>query len=323
MESDIRNLERLIKYTNILPRGAFVDSSIAQARYELSLECDYNTEAANQQRFASIIKHDSEFRTKVAVPRVYTDLSSEHVLVSEMVEDAWTLSDLAARVTEERREFGEPRIISQAKCDDISHTILSLCLKEVFLYKFMQTDPNWSNFFFSPSRNTLYLIDFGACSEYPASFTNPYMQLVYGAATKNTDLILESSREMGFLTGEETAIMNNAHLHSAHIIGAPFQPQLIGSLYDFEKQDMTRKIQDELPVMLRHRLTPPPKLTYALHRKLSGAYLLCCKFGAKVDSAMIFNRILNKYREMHPELSLEAASAQNFVEKKDEDEEQP
>jgi len=28
--------------------------------------------------------------------------------------------------------------------------ILRLCLKEVFEFRFMQTDPNWSNFFFDP-----------------------------------------------------------------------------------------------------------------------------------------------------------------------------
>lgn len=29
-------------------------------------------------------------------------------------------------------------------------SILRLCLKEVFEFRFMQTDPNWSNFFFDP-----------------------------------------------------------------------------------------------------------------------------------------------------------------------------
>ena len=28
--------------------------------------------------------------------------------------------------------------------------ILKLCLKELFEFRFMQTDPNWSNFFYNP-----------------------------------------------------------------------------------------------------------------------------------------------------------------------------
>ena len=32
----------------------------------------------------------------------------------------------------------------------ISKAVLELCLKELFVWNFMQTDPNWSNFFYNP-----------------------------------------------------------------------------------------------------------------------------------------------------------------------------
>lgn len=31
----------------------------------------------------------------------------------------------------------------------ICYRILQLCLREVFEFRFMQTDPNWSNFFYN------------------------------------------------------------------------------------------------------------------------------------------------------------------------------
>jgi len=34
-------------------------------------------------------------------------------------------------------------------CSQISKNILRLCLWEVFIFNFMQTDPNWSNFLFN------------------------------------------------------------------------------------------------------------------------------------------------------------------------------
>ena len=32
----------------------------------------------------------------------------------------------------------------------IGAAVLRLCLKELFDWRFMQTDPNWSNFFYNP-----------------------------------------------------------------------------------------------------------------------------------------------------------------------------
>lgn len=35
----------------------------------------------------------------------------------------------------------------------ISELIMRLSLKELFEFRYMQTDPNWSNFFYNPSTN--------------------------------------------------------------------------------------------------------------------------------------------------------------------------
>lgn len=32
----------------------------------------------------------------------------------------------------------------------ISKLIMRLCLMELFVFRYMQTDPNWSNFFYNP-----------------------------------------------------------------------------------------------------------------------------------------------------------------------------
>lgn len=35
----------------------------------------------------------------------------------------------------------------------ISFNILQLCLRELFEFRFMQTDPNWANFFYNSETN--------------------------------------------------------------------------------------------------------------------------------------------------------------------------
>jgi aarF domain-containing kinase len=58
---------------------------------------------------------------------------------------------------------------------------------------------------------------------------------------------------------------------------------------------MTVRIQRLVPVLLDHRLTPPPEDSYSLHRKLSGAFLLCARLRAEFNCSVIFRRILDQY----------------------------
>ena len=79
------------------------------------------------------------------------------------------------------------------------------------------------------------------------------------------------------------------------ILGEPFRKN---STFDFSQQDITKKIRDLIPVMMRHRLTPPPEETYSLHRKLSGAFLLCTKLKSSINCYDLFNdTYINRHRE--------------------------
>ena len=56
--------------------------------------------------------------------------------------------------------------------------IMKLCLREVFEFRFMQTDPNWSNFFYNHDTGKIYLLDFGASREYSKKFVDNYMKVL-------------------------------------------------------------------------------------------------------------------------------------------------
>ena len=87
--------------------------------------------------------------------------------------------------------------------------------------------------------------------------------------------------------------MEDAHIDAVLIVGEAFN---YDGEFDFGRQRTTRKINELIPVMLKERLTPPPEETYSLHRKLSGAFLICAKLRAKINCKKIFDDVYNNYK---------------------------
>lgn len=137
------------------------------------------------------------------------------------------------------------------------------------------------------------LLDFGACREFDKEFVDKYMRVIKAAADRDDAKVLEHSRELGFLTGYEAKVMEKAHVDAVMILGEAFSRE---GGFDFGRQDTTRRIQSLVPVMLQHRLTPPPEETYSLHRKLSGIFLLCGKLKANIDCKELFDETYRRYQ---------------------------
>ena len=157
----------------------------------------------------------------------------------------------------------------------------------------MQTDPNWSNFLYDASSKKIMLIDFGATRFYSKTFMDNYLKIIIAATKGDRQTVLDISREMGFLTGYETPQMETAHVDGVFILGEVF---CIDGAFDFGKQMTTKKIAELVPVMIAHRLCPPPDEIYSLHRKLSGVFLLCSRLDAKIDCRPLFNEIVANYK---------------------------
>ena len=275
IDSDLSNLSMLVSATGLAPRGLFLDNVIRVGREELIIECDYRREATNQKRFQSLISSDANLvANRFIVPNVIDELCTDRILVTELVRGG-TIDKVINLDQQERNRIG--------------HAIMRLTMLELFVWRFMQTDPNWGNFLYDVRTRTTYLIDFGASREYDVEFVRGYMNIVIANANRDEKSLMEESIRMGFLTGEENDIMLEAHKLSGYCLGEPFQSY---EPYDFKSSKITSRISEHGSVFLQHRLTPPPEEVYTLHRKLAGAYNLCIKLGAKISCRELLDEII-------------------------------
>jgi aarF domain-containing kinase len=275
IDSDLNNLAILLTASRLLPKGLFLDKTIANARTELAWECDYVREADCGRRFEELLSDETDV---FLVPKVYPEASGKQVLTMEFMDG-----------------IGVTRVksFSQEQKDWIGTQILRLCLREITEFKFMQTDPNWTNFLYNAETNKLELLDFGASREYPEQFITKYTQLLAAASRSDRETVRDLSIDLGYLTGYESKVMLDAHIASVLTLAEPFL-ESSPEVYDFRDQTITERVKELIPVMIRERLAPPPEETYSLHRKLSGAFLLCARLGSRVRCRELFETSMNK-----------------------------
>lgn len=273
IDLDLNNLLMLLQASLMLPKGLFLDKTIANARVELKWECDYIREAQNLIRFREMVKDDEAFE----VPKVFHNLCGEHVLTmermrgTEIVKGHWDQST---------RNF-------------IASNIMRLTLQEIAEFRFMQTDPNWANFLFNESTGKIELLDFGAARDFSDDFVEDYVDVLRAAVNKDRETVRELSVKLGFLTGLELKEMTACHVDSVMVLGEAFSPSdNNGRPFDFRHQTITDRVRGNIGVMLNERLTPPPEETYSLHRKLSGVFLLCSRLQATVPCQKLFEEIV-------------------------------
>lgn len=82
IESDLSNLSLLLRTSALLPKGLYLQNTIAVMRRELEDECDYIREAAAGKKFAHLLAGDTFF----VVPQVIDEATTGKVLTTEWMD---------------------------------------------------------------------------------------------------------------------------------------------------------------------------------------------------------------------------------------------
>ena len=143
--ADVDNLVVLLRMTRLLPPEVDLERLAPELKRELRREADYRREARSTERYRELVGDDPG----VTVPRVHADLSSARVLTTDRVR-ALPIEDLRSREhpAELRNAMGEK--------------LLRLVFRELFEFRFVQTDPNFANYLFEPKHERVALLDFGS-----------------------------------------------------------------------------------------------------------------------------------------------------------------
>lgn len=288
IDSDINNLVSILNMTRLVPDALFMDELVRVARKELAWEVDYVREKEASNHFRKLLVNDPVFY----VPEIHEDLSSSRVLTSEFLEGVPLDAVSELECLETRNLIGE--------------AILRLTLTELFEWRCMQTDPNWSNFLFWTEKSKIGLIDFGASRYFTTKFVDNYVKIINSAALGDKDGILHWSKEVGFITGYEAKTLLDAHVDAIMILGEAFQ---VDAPFDFGNATTLNRVKNIVPAIVTHRLAAPPEEVYSLHRKMAGVFLLCTRLKCNMNIKHIWDEIWSHYEFGRPDLP--ATLAQN------------
>ena len=127
IKNDMRSLRFLVNKAKFLPQDFDSDYYFKICEEQLIAESEYILEAENIRTYSAFCKANENLR----VPTVFSEFSTDQILAMSF---------------EEGSELSSQNSIVKLKKNKIAELLIKLLLDEIFIFQFVQTDPNLSNF---------------------------------------------------------------------------------------------------------------------------------------------------------------------------------
>jgi len=270
IDSDLKNAAALIKWSGLMPAGLDLTPLMDEARQQLHEEADYDREGAALARFGTLLAEDDRFVVPTLVPEMTRPtalaMSFEQADPIEAMADA----NPAAR-------------------DAAVSALIELCLKELFSFRVMQTDPNFANYRWRSETGQIVLLDFGATREVSETVAQGHLDLLRAGLEGMRADVLSVLERMGFIREglserHQETILDMADM-GFDLIRKP-------GVFDFNGNDFADRMRRRgMEIGTERELWHiPPAETLFLQRKIGGLYLLATRLGARVDIAGLARR---------------------------------
>jgi predicted unusual protein kinase regulating ubiquinone biosynthesis (AarF/ABC1/UbiB family) len=273
VDSDVENLATLLRRLDFLPTKFDVPALAAEAKRQLRLETDYEAEARHLERYRKFVAG----MPGVVVPRVDRSLTTRHILAMDWIEGE-PLESLASEA------------VPQPRRNAVARTLQELMFRELFEFRFVQTDPNIANYLYLPGTQQLALLDLGSVGEYTAEFVDGYRRACRGVVDDDEAAIRRAVFDLGYAHADDPEPMTRNAVEIIRLVCEPFAHR---GVYDFAASGLVARARDlGLRAAFGHGLRSPPPETMFLHRKLVGTFMICAKLHAHVNVHSLIRRFL-------------------------------
>jgi predicted unusual protein kinase regulating ubiquinone biosynthesis (AarF/ABC1/UbiB family) len=275
INSDVDNVATLLRLSRLLPVELDLSAILQEAKRQLRQEADYLQETAHLRRYAALVADDPD----LVVPAVHDDLTTKRVLAMDLLHGE-PIESLAAR--------GAP----QDRRDAVGRKLQALVFRELFEFRFMQTDPNFANYFLEQGTSRIQLLDFGSAREFPPEFSEHYRRICRAVIAGDRDAVRAGAIAIGYLRADESEERAEAVVALILLVCEPLRHT---GVYEFARSRLAVRARDAgLDLVFRRGfMRPPPAETVFLHRKLMGSFLLCARIRARFDCQSLVRPFLD------------------------------
>jgi len=263
IDSDVSNVAGLIRLTGLAPAGLDVTSLLEQAKVQLHEEADYLREADALADFGALLAGEPAF----VVPALHRDLTTPNLLAMDFIASD-PIESLVSALQHVR--------------DEAMAALITLTLRELFEFRRMQTDPNFSNYRVQPDSGRIVLLDFGATRTIEPGLSDRLRALMRAGLDADRDAMRAAALAIGYFSPASDVPHADGVMALIHTVLEP-----LGSTapFEFARTTMVERLRDQGLALAQvpDLWHVPPVDTLILHRKFAGLFLLGTRLQAVVD----------------------------------------
>ncbi|MCP5161002.1 MAG: AarF/ABC1/UbiB kinase family protein [Hahellaceae bacterium] len=296
VDSDLDSVAQILRLARLVSMGKDFDEWLEEVRQMMHREVDYRLEAETTRRFRTMLQDDDRY----IVPEVLIEYSTAHVMATSFEPGVSVSSDIVAELSASRRNH-------------LAQGALELFLKELFIWKEIQTDPNFGNYRIrlaesEDEQDRIVLLDFGAVQRYPDAFLDPVCDMIYASYIRDLPRVVAGGIRLGFMQAHWPEKVLNEFGAVCMAVLEPMASEEV-TIPDFalNAQGAYRWKHSDLPTRIAKRAALsainryfriPPKEFVFLNRKLVGVYTFVSVLDAEFNGRNILLPYLERFRKL-------------------------